>query len=128
MVPRNLSEPESEDAFPTLKPKTENARVTKPKGVAKPKVVKPKIEKVVKPKVVKSKTEKPPGVAKKIEKKAILGTGDEKKEKVKAVVGEEAEALLVEYLKLQNRPFSATEISANLHGKVFHLQIPLCTC
>jgi len=38
--------------------------------------------------------------------------------KVKAVVGEEAEALIVEYLKVQNRPFSATEISANLHGKV----------
>ena len=34
------------------------------------------------------------------------------------MTGDEANALMVWYLKEQNRPYSATEVSANLHGKV----------
>jgi 26S proteasome regulatory subunit, ATPase 3, interacting protein len=74
---------------PVLKPKNEKAKVTKPKA-EKAKSDKPKVEK---PKAV-------------------------KKEKVKAVNGEEAVEIMARYLKEQNRPYSATEVSANLHGKV----------
>ena len=44
--------------------------------------------------------------------------GKDGKEKVKAVTGEEAMEVIKGYLKEQNRSYSATEISANLHGKV----------
>lgn len=74
----------------TLKPKTEKAKVSKVKAE--------KLEKTEKTKV--DKKEK------------------EKGEKVKAVTGDEAVQLIAEYLKAQNRPYSATEVSANLHGKV----------
>lgn len=119
-----------------LKPNTTKAKIEKPKS-DKPKVVKPKVvkkEKVVpaspasvvgveggsgegdekKEKVVKSKVVKKDGAS------GGSGGGEEKegKEKVKPVVGEEAVQLMVEYLKGQNRPYSATEVSANLHGKV----------
>lgn len=42
----------------------------------------------------------------------------EKGEKIKPVTGDGAMELIAEYLKTQNRPYSATEVSANLHGKV----------
>lgn len=35
-----------------------------------------------------------------------------------SLVGEAATDLILEYLTQQNRPYSATEISANLHNKV----------
>lgn len=77
-----------------------------------------KIEKAIKAekkekdgeKIVKEKKE---GVKKESVKKEKDG-----KEKVKAVTGEEAETLILRYLREQNRPYSATEVSANLHGKV----------
>jgi 26S proteasome regulatory subunit (ATPase 3-interacting protein) len=74
------------------------------------------------PKIDKSKVEKPKAervVKAKIEKKVEKKT--EKTEKVKAVTGDEAVELILDYLKTQNRPYSATEVSANLHGKVSHL-------
>ena len=38
--------------------------------------------------------------------------------KVKPATGDEAMELITDYLRAQNRPYSATEVSANLHGKV----------
>lgn len=52
------------------------------------------------------------------------GKGDGK-EKVKPVNGEEAMELIRTYLKRENRPYSATEVSANLHGKVRCYTLPL---
>ncbi|TVY32338.1 Homologous-pairing protein, partial [Lachnellula subtilissima] len=49
---------------------------------------------------------------------AGIGAGGAAKEKVKAATGDEAEKLILAYLREQNRPYSATEVSANLHGKV----------
>lgn len=72
--------------------------------------MKPKTEKA---KVSKAKTEKP----EKPEKAKVDKKEKEKGEKVKAVTGDEAMQLIAEYLKAQNRPYSATEVSANLHGK-----------
>ncbi|KAG4429210.1 hypothetical protein IFR05_015302 [Cadophora sp. M221] len=46
------------------------------------------------------------------------GEGKDGKEKVKPVTGEEGMELIAAYLKMQNRPYSATEVSLNLHGKV----------
>ena len=115
---------------PILKPKTEKAKVTKPKSE--------------KPKAEKSKTEKPKAVkkekvddgggdvgGKKVDKTASSGKiekgdgggvggkkGGDGKEKVKTVNGEEAIELMARYLREQNRPYSATDVSANLHGKV----------
>lgn len=108
-----------------LKPKA--AKVTKPKAekVTKPKADKVKVEKVKKAfaegevPVVKTKKEvvkKEPAV-----KKDAGG-----KEKVATLIGEEAASLIKMYLKETNRPYSATEVSANLHGKVcFHFLSPL---
>lgn len=114
-----------------LKPKTAKTKVEKVKADKAPKVVKPKAEKVNKPKTEKAdkadgegKTEKvvKPKVEKADKKEKSDGkTGEKKGEKVKPVTGDEAVALIVEYLKAQNRPFSATEVSANLHGKVSSL-------
>lgn len=73
-----------------LKPKTEKSKVVKPKTVQPDKTEKAKAEKKEK----------------------------EKTEKVKPATGDEAIHLIAEYLKAQNRPYSATEVSANLHGKV----------
>jgi 26S proteasome regulatory subunit (ATPase 3-interacting protein) len=74
----------------SLKPKTENAKVGKSKAE--------KLEKTEKSKRdVKDK---------------------EKGDKIKPATGDEAMELIAEYLKAQNRPYSATEVSANLHGKV----------
>ncbi|KAM3073913.1 hypothetical protein ACMFMG_008530 [Clarireedia jacksonii] len=40
------------------------------------------------------------------------------KEKVKAVTGDEATEVILQYLRRENRPFSAGDVSGNLHGKV----------
>ena len=124
MAPRALKPKPEDDGTPEiLKPKTEKAKVEKSK--AEPKTPKVKGEKALK--VEKAPTaEKVEKVSKpKAEKKVADKGGDGKsgdgkavKEKVKAVTGDEAVSLIVEYLKVQNRPFSATEVSANLHGKV----------
>lgn len=87
-------------------------RVTKSKadGVD---LLKPKTEKS---KVVRAKTEKSDKTGKlKFEKKE---KEPDKGERIKAVTGDEAMGLIVGYLNAQNRPYSATEVSANLHGKV----------
>jgi len=122
MAPRQPKADAEEGDLDPLKPKTEGAKVEK--KAAKPKVPKVKAEKADKPKVIKAKAEKAekPAAAKKTDKKV-----DDKKEKVKAVVGEEAEQAILEYLKSQNRPFSATEVSANLHGKVRFPSFPYIT-
>lgn len=127
MAPRVPSGGSEDDFIDLLKPQTENAKVVKAKAPAKPKVAKVKAEKVDKPKVEKPKVVKPkvekadkadkPAPKKVAAKVAAVG-GAAKEEKVKGVVGEEAEALIVEYLRKENRPYSATEISANLRGKV----------
>ncbi|KAJ5033627.1 uncharacterized protein L3040_008739 [Drepanopeziza brunnea f. sp. 'multigermtubi'] len=125
------------------KPKSEKPKVAKPKAPKKEKVENE--EKEAKPKkkaVKKDKEEKDedgdfdmdadaavskPAKAKtegkaKVESKAVGGGGavgkGDGKEKVKPVNGEEAMELIRAYLKRENRPYSATEISANLHGKV----------
>jgi 26S proteasome regulatory subunit, ATPase 3, interacting protein len=95
-----------------LKPKTEKAKVTKPKA-EKAKSEKPKTEKAKAEKGDKAKVVKKEAVEKKDGDK-----GKDGKEKVKAVNGEEAVELMGRYLREQNRPYSATEVSANLHGKV----------
>ncbi|RKF63101.1 Homologous-pairing protein 2 [Erysiphe neolycopersici] len=78
------------------------------------KSLKAKIEK--KPKIEKVKKEK--SEAKKTEINASSKGAKEVKEKVLALHGDDAIALMLRYLKDQNRPYSATEICANLHGKV----------
>lgn len=111
MAPKPLK-PRTESADP-LEPKTEKAKVEK----------KPKAEKAEKPKSAKFKAEKADKGEKaekgdskaKAEKK---GDKSGEKEKVKSVTGDEAVAVMMEYLRATNRPYSATEISANLHGKV----------
>ncbi|RDL31772.1 uncharacterized protein BP5553_09174 [Venustampulla echinocandica] len=93
---------------PALKPKTEKAKVEKSKGGA----------------AEKAKTSKK--VEKAISAAATAAGGKDAKEKpsagkdgkTKPVSGDEAEKLILQYLKEQNRPYSATEVSANLHGKV----------
>ena len=121
MAPRPLKKegtPSSTDMPEVLNPRTEKAKVDKVKKAPKekaekaekaPKAVRPKVEKAA-PKKVEKDTKDGKVDAKK-------GAGGEK-EKVKVVTGDEAVTLIVEYLKSQNRPYSATEISANLHGKV----------
>jgi hypothetical protein len=117
MAPRKKSSLDDEfDASATpspLKPKTERAKVEKVKS-EKAKVAKPK----------KEKTEEKPKAVKKVDgektkkEKADVGKKDGGKEKVKPVTGEEAQELILGYLKEQNRPYGATDVSANLHGKV----------
>lgn len=70
--------------------------------------LKPKTEKA---RVIKAKAEKS-------DKSKNDKKDKDKGEKVKPVNGDEAVQLIAEYLKAQNRPYSATEVSANLHGKV----------
>ncbi|KAJ8061532.1 hypothetical protein OCU04_009345 [Sclerotinia nivalis] len=110
----------------------------------KPKAKKPKIEKAEKnekvkatPKAKTSAKEKAPAkdkegkdskgkvVAKDVkevkevkETKETKVIGKDGKEKVKAVTGDEAQEVLMEYLIRENRPFSAGDVSGNLHGKV----------
>ncbi|EPQ63646.1 Bgt-5473 [Blumeria graminis f. sp. tritici] len=77
---------------------------------------KPKVEKVKKDKVNCEEGKKEKSDGKKTE--SLVRAVKESKEKVATIHGEQANELLVTYLKEQNRPYSATEISANLHGKV----------
>ncbi|PVH87823.1 TBPIP-domain-containing protein [Cadophora sp. DSE1049] len=123
----------STDVPSVLKPKTEKAKVEKPKA-AKPRA--PKKEKLdgeagavkEKGKAVKKEKEKDGAAGKGDDgegKGAKVGKADggkaeakDGKEKVKPVTGEEAMELIGNYLKVQNRPYSATEVSLNLHGKV----------
>jgi hypothetical protein len=111
MAPRKPKPTADDDASstaselpPVLKPKNEKAKVTKPKA-----------EKAEKAKTDKPKSDKP---------KAVKKEASEKKE-VKAVTGDEAVEVMKRYLKEQNRPYSATEVSANLHGKVGLLSLSL---
>lgn len=123
MAPRKPKPTADDDASsttselpPVLKPKTEKAKVEKVKS-DKPRVTKPKTEKA---KAVKKDGEKS-GVKKEKGDGESGGKKDVKEgkgEKVKAVNGEEAIEIIGRYLREQNRPYSATEISANLHGKV----------
>ncbi|KAH7382983.1 Tat binding protein 1-interacting protein-domain-containing protein [Cadophora sp. MPI-SDFR-AT-0126] len=131
----------STDLPPVLKPKTEKAKVEKPK-VTKPRA--PKKEKIdgeaaagpVKEKSKAVKKDKDgagkggdgegrgAGEGKAVKTKAEgksdggKAEGKDGKEKVKPVTGDEAMELMGNYLKVQNRPYSATEVSLNLHGKV----------
>ncbi|CCU75702.1 unnamed protein product [Blumeria hordei] len=77
---------------------------------------KPKVEKVKKDKVNCEVGKKEKSDGKKTE--SLVRAVKESKEKVATIHGEQAIELIVTYLKEQNRPYSATEISANLHGKV----------
>jgi 26S proteasome regulatory subunit (ATPase 3-interacting protein) len=125
MAPRKPKPTADDDASsttselpPVLKPKTEKAKVEKVKS-DKAKTIKPKAEKTEKAKAVK----KDGGENAKKEKGDGDGGGkkegkEAKGEKVKAINGEEAVEVMGRYLREQNRPYSATEISANLHGKV----------
>jgi hypothetical protein len=117
--------PSSPTNPPVLKPKNEKAKIVKAdkKGSAnagaKNKVTAEKLLAVaeevggkVKSKgVVKDKGEKKDTKeGKKVDKDG--------KEKVEKVSGEEAERLILKYLREQNRPYGATDLSANLRGKV----------
>ncbi|KAH7369670.1 Tat binding protein 1-interacting protein-domain-containing protein [Rhexocercosporidium sp. MPI-PUGE-AT-0058] len=123
----------STDVPSVLKPKTEKAKVEKPPKSEKPKVAKPKAGKKEKEKVdvegASGVKEKSKGGKKEKDTLASVGKGvgedgegkmggKDGKEKVKPVTGEEAMELIAAYLKMQNRPYSATEVSLNLHGKV----------
>lgn len=77
-------------------------------------ILKPKIEKA---KVTKTKADK----TEKADKSKKDGKEKDKGDKVKPVTGDEAMKLIGEYLRTQNRPYSAIEVSANLHGKVSSL-------
>lgn len=105
---------------PALKPKTEKAKVEKSKGGAAEKLKASK------------KVERAIPTATNVAAAATTGGKDSKKKlgtgeygKSKPVSGDEAEKLILQYLKEQNRPYSATEVSANLHGKVC-FRPPLC--
>jgi 26S proteasome regulatory subunit (ATPase 3-interacting protein) len=102
-----------------LKPKTEKAKVEKVKS-DNAKTTKPKAEKTEKAKALKKESGEKSGVKKERGDGESGGKKDVKEgkgEKVKAVNGEEAIEIMGKYLREQNRPYSATEISANLHGK-----------
>lgn len=128
MAPRKLKPDDdasstTSDLPPVLKPKNEKAKVTKPKA-DKTKTDKAKTEKVDKPKSDKPKAVKKEKVdddgegVKKDVKGDKSGGAKDGKEKVKAVTGDEAIEVMKRYLREQNRPYSATEVSANLRGKV----------
>jgi 26S proteasome regulatory subunit (ATPase 3-interacting protein) len=91
------------------------AAVPKPKKV---KVEKEKVKAAPKGKAISAKDkDKDKDNAKEgaTEKKTLDKNG---KDKVKAVTGDEATEVLLEYLRRENRPFSAGDVSGNLHGKV----------
>lgn len=139
----NKPKPTNDDASsttselpPVLKPKTEKAKVAKAK-TEKPKAEKAKVEKAKAVKKEKVDDGGADGGGKKGDKSVIGvkiekgegsggggggGVGGKKagdgKEKAKTVNGEGAIELMARYLREQNRPYSATEVSANLHGKV----------
>ncbi|TVY16860.1 Homologous-pairing protein 2 [Lachnellula arida] len=108
-----------------LKPKASKVEKTKSDKPAKATKAKAeKIEKAIKGEKKDVGVDKPKKESVKKEVKDVkkdgggIGGGGAGKEKVKAVTGDEAEKLVLAYLKEQNRPYSATEVSANLHGKV----------
>ncbi|KAG9233064.1 Tat binding protein 1-interacting protein-domain-containing protein [Amylocarpus encephaloides] len=115
-----MSETPSTASEPTPKPKAKKVKAA-PKASDKVKVAKAKPEKAVpadakevKEKVVKEKPGKSDGAGgAKVAKRDKDG-----KEKVEKFSGGEAERIILEYLKVQNRPYGATDVSANLHGKV----------
>jgi 26S proteasome regulatory subunit (ATPase 3-interacting protein) len=120
MAPRKTKLDDEDDdasslASEVLKPKNSKSKVTKPKA-EKPKTEKVKIEKVKKEVAKKEKVDGEKQKKEPVKKDAARDKDG--KEKVKAVNGEEAVALMVAYLREQNRPYSATDVSANLHGKV----------
>lgn len=123
MAPRkpkddDASSTTSDPVPPVLKPKTEKAKVAKGK-TDKAKSEKPKTEKAkpVKKEGVKKDGEK--AVKKDVDiKTGGAKAGDGGKVKEKPVTGEEAMELMARYLRETNRPYSATEVSANLHNKV----------
>ena len=102
------------------KPKTELSTTATSSTDA---ALKPKTEKA---KVTKVKSDKPVIKKEAAAKKEVASKKDDaagKADKVKPVMGEEAQNLILEYLTVQNRPFSATEIQANLHGRVSFVYI-----
>jgi 26S proteasome regulatory subunit, ATPase 3, interacting protein len=107
------------DAIPNpavLKPKTEKAKVTKTKSEEKSKTAAPKAEK--------PKTKAAAGKKDDVKTGGDGKAGGAGKAKEKAVNGEEAVEIMGKYLRETNRPYSATEISANLHGKVSPFSLP----
>ncbi|CZT01246.1 uncharacterized protein RAG0_08983 [Rhynchosporium agropyri] len=118
----------SNDVPAILKPKTEKAKVEKVKS-DKPKVTKskaPKKEKVevegavsVKEKKVTAKAKGEDGEGKAVGKESKDGKdGKDGKEKIKPVNGDEAVAIIAEYLRVQNRPYSATEVTKTVADKI----------
>ncbi|CZT00201.1 uncharacterized protein RCO7_08377 [Rhynchosporium graminicola] len=123
----------SNDVPAILKPKTEKAKVEKVKVEKvksdKPKVTKPKApkkEKVevegavsVKEKKVTAKAKGEDGEGKAVGKESKDGKdGKDGKEKIKPVNGDEAVAIIAEYLRVQNRPYSATEVTKTVADKI----------
>lgn len=114
--------PSTASATP-VKPKAKRPKVEKAEKVDKVKAP-AKTKAVAKEKALpKDKEDKRDGkdvkakvVAKEI--KDTKGIGKDGKEKVKAVTGDEAQEVLMQYLTRENRPFSAGDVSGNLHGKV----------
>ncbi|TGO44403.1 hypothetical protein BOTNAR_0829g00020 [Botryotinia narcissicola] len=102
-----------------VKPKAKKPKIEKGEKAEKVKAP-PKSKASIKEKVpLKDKEVKGKGLAKEIkEAKDTKVIGKDGKEKVKAVTGDEAQEILLEYLSRENRPFSAGDISGNLHGKV----------
>jgi 26S proteasome regulatory subunit (ATPase 3-interacting protein) len=139
MAPRKPKSTADDDASstaselpPVLKPKNEKAKVTKPKAEkAKTDKLKSDKPKAVKKEASEKKEVKSETGGKKADGDGKAGEkGKDGKEKVKAVTGDEAVEVMKRYLKEQNRPYSATEVSANLHGKVglLSLQLPNGGC
>lgn len=116
--------PSTASATP-VKSKAKKPKVEKGEKVEKAKAP-PKAKASIKEKVpLKDKEVKGKGVVKEVketkenkEAKDTKVIGKDGKEKIKAVTGDEAQEVLLEYLSRENRPFSAGDISGNLHGKV----------
>lgn len=139
LIESSTKSPTPDDNFDVVSiasiPSTASATPVKPKA-KRPKVEKgEKVEKVkAPPKAKASIKEKAPPKDKEVKAKGLIKEiketkeikeakdtkviGKDGKEKVKAVTGDEAQEVLLEYLSRENRPFSAGDISGNLHGKV----------
>ncbi|RKF64580.1 Homologous-pairing protein 2 [Golovinomyces cichoracearum] len=105
MPPRKhkIDEDETDPLSPSShKTKIDQSKTSKQKPEKKVKADKPKKEKVENKKV----------------ETTLTKTAKDVKEKVVTLHGDEAMDLMMNYLREQNRPYSVTEISANLHGKV----------
>ncbi|ESZ93597.1 hypothetical protein SBOR_6026 [Sclerotinia borealis F-4128] len=118
LVDRSTESPAPDDNFDVASvasiPSTASATPVKPKAK------KPKVERAEKIDKVKA----PPKAKAPAKEKAPPKDKEDKKEvkdakgKVKTVTGDEAQDVLLSYLSRENRPFSAGDISGNLHGKV----------